>query len=1809
MSRKITANRKFLEEQVKTLLEYDPEENERNPPAPPVPEEDLGNTDKLPGDEDFGAVNVDALEYSDPVGSKGDMYELIMTIFFGLKSSRDTVIQYIEDHYDYGTGHDLANIHKALDRVDDLTPFEAVIFRFFELDLKPMAVQATSNMKWKNEIFETIEEFVGYYATKIYDPYRSQGKFDEKDVRKDYEEFIERAYKEIFIKYKLSDDSSYLDRILSEPYMFGGINPNKSIATKVTRKPSRDYVNRGVSQLVQAMEQGGFAADDGSDMLYDVSRGEIKAFLEKQLVHLSYPMSTGKNPTGKSIDSFEEMRIAAKDIESKNPVDPNRVLAAIAIREQSAANKRFANLAVSFSDVTLSIVGSVSLFLGLPGFLAWFRNMGLRGLGLFGHKGAKEFLKVIKNRYKKSSPSTFILGMSEFFAGLSVAFAQNIRNVENRLNRVQGFHDQYFSLLRQYIETPDAKSYDYLKSDVESYPYTKNEFGKVYDAFKSLMSSEDEPEEGSQAMSMPAKPDPQDEEDRQQVTRKDLLKVLDNILGAPEQATMGADIENQVQDFDSISPTTGSSIMQSWRDIYTLIIELQMSAAIYSVKPGADRERIRSRILNSADQKIQKEYEIFMTKIQNLYKLAQKAAIQSNKEELNSIEKDIDEILNKFRELVGMFKRQEKALEQEINEAKPLLQKMSKSSGPKKTKKKETNESILKEKTANNKQKPPKMTNQEKFIQDDGGHTITKIKTPKGAGSTTEQWMEVNHNDFKKQVKLTEKTAYAFVELRKKWKQKGYDNSVAPLIPSSVFREAGKESKGNHENGHALDIVTPKGKNEKKREFFHRLIPLAWLSGFRGFGFPQVTPCSNRDLCNTHIDTGIPRWWLYSETGKEVSGKDKWIYKNHDGWFVGNILIYKGGKFLSLMKELKQDNLHKKAIEDYKKEEGVKDQFKRQAEKWLKEKGLDNPTKLMSLLLDEFGDKFKEGDDKFKAWSKKQINDLGDVTSDVGEFLDRQVRKGREAKVDAIADRKYFQPNYSKSIKAIEEIKDIDALIREYTSEYGLARPNVTGRVNTVGKFARDMDNPDLSGFFKNKNKEFDRNILSRFKAKKRAADRFKVKESMVYEQATSDQLPGIQMPGNDEAAKTGKLIDASAEVADKKITFSVVFDGAGSSASVINDSSDPGVFIVRFDAASIAEEKRLSISDDDIEYAIIVPSKNHLEGNAVDLRVKIKNLRVNENFLSSIQFNSYLGDYNKDTEQKNRIYSFTVQRDSIVRTAASQKKKAASVEVAKQKVQSLFKQLRKNENLVGDVPMAISVGNNPLVPGELKWMAVKIDSNGISLNEKTFSFRKHAVLNTTIDCKIDKAIVFNDKMKIQLSFIGLEGTVTLSEEQVLNLFSVAMAIPSRGEASPEMRMGPKGKDKGSIKWSSTDDNFELPPTWRWNKEKKSLEIDPNQTDKGTGKPKKNPAFEKAPEFDLDIQLNYFLKDGQEMPNDEELKPGKTFINQKKMAISALKKSITKMLNDFNSSEFNKVNNFKAEYSSARNGNLILTKPEKSGGPITVTVKFKVKADPSFIKQIKGSGFDFNNPQAQSELNDYINKAIARNYQSAGGKALRSSLLGPFAANREIRAKAVMSKKFKDKPQVSKTEWDFEKATTQTVSARGSEDLDDPYEVSEFNKRKRLVEYIPTDFLKFSNESIFTVTLDLPGNGFDEFLTVNPTVIRGREPFSKSAPGQNEADRKVLLVILKRNRATFAKFLDKLEELSNIVDQNGKRSRIEFGRYSMSDYRVYKQYFQSYIKLFDAGISAIENVGEDDFDSILRRSYHLNLMSAAIYNL
>ena len=191
-------------------------------------------------------------------------------------------------------------------------------------------------------------------------------------------------------------------------------------------------------------------------------------------------------------------------------------------------------------------------------------------------------------------------------------------------------------------------------------------------------------------------------------------------------------------------------------------------------------------------------------------------------------------------------------------------------------------------------------------------------------------------------------------------------------------------------------------------------------------------------------------------------------------------------------------------------------------------------------------------------------------------------------------------------------------------------------------------------------------------------------------------------------------------------------------------------------------------------------------------------------------------------------------------------------------------------------------------------------------------------------------------------------------------------------------------------------------------------------------------------------------------------------------------------------------------------------------------------------------------------------------------------------------------KKFTQMPTVINTTFNFDD-TDLNVPQVSAPTEDDPYKVSAFDERKRLIEYIPVDMLKFTGDSIYTVTFELPGNGQEELMKLNPTVIVGRKPFDRTYAGQNESSRRALLTILKRNKSIFEKYLKKLEALPV--------ERIKYDRYTMEDYRIYREYFQTYISLFNSGISAIENIGASETQTIAQNAYNINLMSAAMYNL
>ncbi len=706
--------------------------------------------------------------------------------------------------------------------------------------------------------------------------------------------------------------------------------------------------------------------------------------------------------------------------------------------------------------------------------------------------------------------------------------------------------------------------------------------------------------------------------------------------------------------------------------------------------------------------------------------------------------------------------------------------------------------------------------------------------------------------------------------------------------------------------------------------------------------------------------------------------------------------------------------------------------------------------------------------------------------------------------------------------------------------------------------------------------------------------------------------LTDIKLIPNRDPKKNEAIIELSFDDSKQGFTKETGFSSL--------KTSDENVIGFKMKGVKLNQIKQLKLpKDKDIEYVVAKPGErdpSEWDVGTIEVYIKFKNAKAKD--VGGTMYTIQVMDLRRDNFKALQI---RIPRWAMA-TDSSGSSSAEAVTMDTSKVATLFSQLPKNVNLVGKPAMAVAIGQN--ADGTPKYMAVKITKRQIRLNEKSFQLRKHTKIlgaSKKVACNIDEAKIVNNKMQITLSFIGIEGTVTLTEDQVLNVFSMAMAIPSVRSSSEEIKFGPK--DKGSILWAETDQGFEIPSSFKWNRDTQSLEKETETTE-----PAADAKLKTEPEFKLDLTLNFPLKEGEKPVPEDALRSGSAPVPNTRFTRDLLRQ-LKKEINRYFTTDFNKVSSFDPRYDETTASNLFLARGDKPAGSINLTLKLIMKADRNFIKQVaKDSGLDLNKEAAQEEMNkifndglDKITKGLVKNQAMKG---LKQDLFKPFIVvpegglpkkgqpkNADLVAlqASAFQRRYTNDPKVIKTKWDFEGANIDTALAPGSEDIEDPYNVSEFNKRQRLIEYIPTDFLKFSSESIFTVTFDLPGNGFDEFLAVNPTVIRGRAPFDKSAPGEKEVDRTRLLNMLKRNRLMFVKFLNKLEEIASFVGPDGRREKIEFGRYSLSDYRIYKQYFESYIKLFDAGIAAIENVGTDDFESILRRSYNLNLMVAAIYNL
>tara|TARA_Y100001937_G_C7134548_1_gene339261 strand:- start:474 stop:5477 length:5004 start_codon:yes stop_codon:yes gene_type:complete len=1667
MSRKKTKNRKFLEEQVRKIFEQDNNIPIRGLTGWGMPKskqnntiDDTGWTDKQRMDYMTSGGTAKSAYHAAPAAKSlktvqhtmnhspemsDEMYELIMTVFFGMKSSREQIMQLFGDDYKYGSGHALSNIHKSLDQVDGLTGFEMFVFRFLDLDFKAGQELPRIDLKWKSQIFKDISQIVNKYAKMIVRSHRFSG-FYPKLAKRKYEEmfenFIDEAYEKVFVKYKLSDE---LDPVLSHPLLFGGKDPNVNEPSTVTFKPTEEFKQEGARNLVRYLIDGKIPDPDG-EYTFSINQKSVGEFLEYRLTMLSYPLATGRNPEGEAITSFREMVNVARNLDimgepssSKNLASKNRLLAAVAIREQSKANKRFVPLAIAFADVLLSIIGTASMLTGLAGFTVFLRNLGLRAWAIGGSQIRKKAVKKFIQKNAKSKPGAFVLGAAEFTAGLSVAFTQHVTNIENRFARINGLHQEFFSLLQQ-SKDKNNKELSYVKKNVDSGAYTSDQLGQTWDAVTGMFAkwTGSEPEKKlSPEMDV-------EQPETQKVSRQDLGKTLNKILVGNESTKVGFDLDSQMQDLKARSPFSGTSIMEGWRDVYRLLIDLQLSAVMGSTKDGGN-ERILSQVLDGQNQQVQDGYEAFMSNIEKLYR----AAIESDEP---LIEKQkIDKIYENFSNFVAIAIDHAKKLEQDSKRVKPLLNKMVKTAMPydvavKKNKKEKTNESIILEKTNNNM----------------GGHTITAVKAPENFNPAfkNEKWVKLEHPDFgNEHFILAEDTANKFVKMRIAWASQA-EAQVGKLIPSNTFRPIDPKAKThskNHPAGRALDLITPRNDPKKKNLFTEFVIFLGYKSGFKGFGFPQKTPCDNGDKCNTHIDTNEKRWWMYDNNGDQVNGEDRWIFRDAEKEFAEGILV-NSKYFAALMKEYGFEAKHKEAIAKYNRKETPLEEIERIVRRKVREMGLEKPVEAVERITKKIAKPAGKIEKGVRLATK-------DIVDQAEKFAREYEKKTKFAKIDKVLDKEVIQKKYKQKIGSIGDIQDFEDLVINYTSNFGLSKSNVTARSNIVSDYASRMRNPNLRSFYINKKKEFERNILSRYKLKRLSRAKNKLDEGKVLSKQA------IRKQANEYIKQYEENLKEIEKFYKQKDKFEVR-SRYGSPISSVVDS--PSIFIGWNPSDTLG--KLL----DAFEF----------------MDLMIKDLKNNPNFkthldkvfepkLRSASGNPYGPLDPLDFSKKSRLMTYAVDPSTAATWFAFK--------------DGWFDTKIKNWTKKDPDRNAKNMGN--------------LLRNKSLYTPEMFAERMNKVLKLALQAPV-KEQLGHIEYSLVIEYIKEKG-----EEKKIN----------SSITGPEILSAPESVGEKSYKMH----------------------------------------FPVAKIILKKIQAKIVKYN---------------FSNMKVSFVNTIASKPYKQ----------KDGGYKVAYA---NGSY-----DSKTGIARLSFPLKVTGSKSDLKDF----LKIKNPIGASDLKDTPNDRFAvfgllgklfpdsssemGSHRWFSHKRLKSASLNVVSSDTKATEfnPRTPQERFRNEP--------FPGAATADYF-----NLNDPYKVHEFMERDRIIQYIPTDMLQFSDESIYTVTYEIPGNGFDDFLEVNPTVVVGRKPFDKAAPAQRESDRSKLITVLKRNLDLFENYLSKLESLPS--------ERIQIKRYTMQDYEAYKRYFESYISLLSAGISTIENPGQKDSQTILENSYFLNLMSAAMYNL
>ena len=150
-------------------------------------------------------------------------------------------------------------------------------------------------------------------------------------------------------------------------------------------------------------------------------------------------------------------------------------------------------------------------------------------------------------------------------------------------------------------------------------------------------------------------------------------------------------------------------------------------------------------------------------------------------------------------------------------------------------------------------------------------------------------------------------------------------------------------------------------------------------------------------------------------------------------------------------------------------------------------------------------------------------------------------------------------------------------------------------------------------------------------------------------------------------------------------------------------------------------------------------------------------------------------------------------------------------------------------------------------------------------------------------------------------------------------------------------------------------------------------------------------------------------------------------------------------------------------------------------------------------------------------------------------------------------------------------------------------DLDTANSLMAFIHRPRLITYIPTNYLLYTNADGFNLSFELgPPFGNKVGVTLNE-----HDFFSNSNFGDSK-EKAMLRRILVQNKETFEALYNKLESF--------EIGQIETDRLTEAQKEDYSKFLSSFITLFESGIDSLEDRG-----SSLRRSWKMDNLAAAIY--